>query len=179
MFLLCFSRNLRVGSRDYFAPRCCTALKTWVTTPFPLAGWKPAEVSSTLSFGLGTVYKSPSLEAEGSRQLGWHLLPPQTLLKKRLGAWMPTHRTDSCSHGLRVMAMQLGRTTCGFSSDRQYAQRHDRVLGYFKFSVSNYFIALMNLLQHSGCVCSPDTQHRLCLQSWIRDLSVFCVLYLF
>lgn len=63
---------------------------------------------------------------------------------------------------------------CGFSSARQYAQRHDRTLGYFKLLVPNYFISLMNLLQHPGCVCSPGTQHGLCLQSRIRDLSVLC-----
>lgn len=42
-------------------------------------------------------------------------------------------------------------------------------------AISNYFMALMSLLQHPGCVCSPDTQHKLCLQSRITDLGVFCV----
>lgn len=117
MFLLCFSCllelwsnwTLSAGGRDYLPPRCCTALGCWLTTPFPVAGWKPVEASSALSFVLGMVYKPPHLEAEGIRQLGWHLLPPQTLLKKHLGAWMPIHVTDICSRGLRAMAVQAGK----------------------------------------------------------------------
>lgn len=49
-----------------------------------------------------------------------------------------------------------------------HAWRRDIASGYFKFSISNYFISLKNWFQHLGYVCSPDTQHRLCLQSKIR-----------
>lgn len=162
MCLLCFSCllelwsnwTLSVGSRDYLAPGCCTALEIWVTTPFPLAGWKPAEVSSTLSFVLGTVYKSPPLEAEGSRQLGWHLLPPHTFLKKHLGAWMPIHGTDSCSWGLRVMAMQVGKDDLWVFSRQTICSETWQSLGLFQ-------IFSFKLLHSSDELASAS---RLCLQ---------------
>lgn len=81
----------------------------WLTPPFPVTERKSVEVSSTLYFVLRMVHKSPHLEAEGSRELVWHLLPPQTLLKKHLGAWMPIHVTNICGCGLRVMAVQVGK----------------------------------------------------------------------
>lgn len=49
-----------------------------------------------------------------------------------------------------------------------HALRHGRASGYFKFSISSYFISLKNWLWHLGCVCSPDAQCWLCLQSRIQ-----------
>lgn len=136
---------------------------------FPCDRVKTVEVSSTLSFALGTFYRSPHLVVEDSRQLVWHLLTPQTLLKKHLGAWMPTHVTDIWSCGLRVMAVQVGKDDLWvFFSPTIYSETW-QILGLFQnFSFKSLHVA-------DVAVCSPDTKHGLCLQSKIRDLSVFCV----
>lgn len=150
MFLLCIIRLFKflsnwtrgVGNRDNLPPWHHTALgpltsRTFPCDRFPWAKWKPVEVSSTISFVLGTVYRFPHLEVDTSRQLVRYLLALQIPSGKHSGAWQPgmlLHGTDAY-----LWAGSAGgeRWPVGFLQPDTTirVQRHDIVPGFSKFSI--------------------------------------------
>lgn len=161
----------------------------WPTVLLPVTGFceqseKKAEVSSTASFVLGTVYRFPHLEVDTSRQLVRCLLPSQIPPGNRLGArqpGMPLHRTDVCTRGLREWQCRQGEMTCGFSSAKQHCPCSEmwhslgifQILNFKLFHLSEELASASRLfaaqIPSAGFVSSLGSK-----RPWLRDLHVSC-----